>query len=82
VLIGSTPETEWDETEQAYMLALGLYRAGLCPNCNGRLEETTAAENEAATGLSCRCNATGARRSPCSTTSTRTSPTRTRSCTW
>lgn len=46
MLIGSTPESEWDEQSQAEMLALAAYRAGLCPNCNGRLEETTAPENE------------------------------------
>ena len=37
---------EWDEHSQAEMLALAAYRAGLCPNCSGRLEETTAPENE------------------------------------
>lgn len=45
-MISSTPETEWDEQSQAEMLALAEYRAGQCPNCNGRLVETTAPENE------------------------------------
>ena len=44
--MSSQPEPEWDEHSQAEMLALAAYRAGLCPNCNGRLDETTAPENE------------------------------------
>jgi hypothetical protein len=46
VLIGSTPETEWDETQQAYILALAAYRRRICGGCGGDLEETTAPENE------------------------------------
>lgn len=45
-LAESQPEPEWDEQEQGWMLALRLHRRGCCPNCNGNLEITTAAENE------------------------------------
>jgi hypothetical protein len=37
----TTRESEWDEQQQAEMLALDLYRAGLCHRCHGALEETT-----------------------------------------
>lgn len=33
-LVSSTPETEWDDTERAWMLALQRYRVeDLCPIC-------------------------------------------------
>lgn len=32
-LVSSRQETEWDETEQAWMLALQDYRDSLCPLC-------------------------------------------------
>lgn len=37
---------EWDEQEQAWMLALKAYRDTRCPGCNGNLTVTTAQENE------------------------------------
>jgi hypothetical protein len=42
----SQPETEWDETEQGWMLALGLYRKTRCPGCGGDLAVTTDGKNE------------------------------------
>jgi hypothetical protein len=42
----SQPEVEWDETEQAWMLALEQYRKGRCPHCTGDLEVTTDPKNE------------------------------------
>lgn len=32
-LVSSVAESEWDETEQAWMLALQEYRDSLCPLC-------------------------------------------------
>jgi hypothetical protein len=46
VLIRSVSDVEWDETEQGWMLALGLHRAGRCPGCGGDLAVTTDPENE------------------------------------
>jgi hypothetical protein len=46
VLVSSRPETEWDETEQAWMLALAMYRETRCPGCGGDLNVTTKAEHE------------------------------------
>lgn len=43
-LVRSVPETEWDEQQQAHMLALAMYRDSLCPNCRGYLPDTTAPE--------------------------------------
>jgi uncharacterized protein with PIN domain len=40
------PEVEWDEQEQAWMLALKLYRDSRCPHCDGDLAVTTAPESE------------------------------------
>lgn len=37
-LISSSPEVEWDETEQNWMLALQDYRDSLCPLCGGPTE--------------------------------------------
>lgn len=45
-LVSSTPEVEWDEQEQGWMLALKAYRDSRCPSCGGNLAETTKAENE------------------------------------
>jgi hypothetical protein len=44
----STPETEWDEVEQGWMLALYAHRANRCRGCGGDLRVTTAPENEEA----------------------------------
>lgn len=46
MLVSSRPEPEWDETEQAWMLALGLYRETRCPGCGGNLAVTTKPEYE------------------------------------
>jgi ribosomal protein S27AE len=45
-LVRSVPEQEWDEQQQAHMLALAAYRATLCPACGGFLPDTTEAEAE------------------------------------
>ncbi|GAB3656446.1 hypothetical protein [Glycomyces tarimensis] len=37
-------ETEWDQEQQEWMLALALAEADECPGCHGRLSETTAPE--------------------------------------
>lgn len=39
----TTRESEWDEQEQAWMLALAVYEAGLCHRCQGELDETASA---------------------------------------
>jgi hypothetical protein len=39
-------EAEWDEYEQALMLALGEYRSLTCESCHGWLPDTTAPEPE------------------------------------
>lgn len=38
-----TRESEWTEDQQAWMLALAVYRAGLCHRCYGELAETASA---------------------------------------
>jgi len=62
-LVASRPEPEWDEGEQTIMLALQLYRNGLCPKCGGPLSVCTDAANEMRfdAGLPIRCHATTAR---------------------
>jgi hypothetical protein len=45
-LVSSTPEVEWDDAEQGWMLALGLYRSTRCTRCSGDLLVTTDSENE------------------------------------
>jgi hypothetical protein len=47
-LVSSTPEVEWDEEQQAIMLALGRYRDLLCKGCGGWLPETTEIEADGA----------------------------------
>ena len=39
-----TRESEWTDDQQAWMLALAVYRAGLCHRCHGELAETASAE--------------------------------------
>jgi hypothetical protein len=39
-------EVEWDEQQQALMLALGEYKSMTCSGCGGWLPETTAREPE------------------------------------
>lgn len=46
MLVSSRPEPEWDETEQAWILALAMYRETRCPGCGGNLNVTTKAEHE------------------------------------
>jgi len=41
----TTVEAEWDDDEQALMLALAEYEALTCGGCGGWLPETTALEN-------------------------------------
>lgn len=40
----SYPESEWDDEQQGWMLALGEYRASLCSGCGQDRRETTAKE--------------------------------------
>jgi hypothetical protein len=39
-------ETEWDDEQQDWMLALALAEGDECPGCHGRLSETTLPEND------------------------------------
>lgn len=43
----TTRETEWDEQQQGWMLALAYWRAGLCRRCHGELEQTASPLHEA-----------------------------------
>lgn len=45
-IVSSAPETEWDEEQQAYMLALAHHRKLTCQSCGGWLPDTTEAEAE------------------------------------
>ena len=45
-LLSSRTESEWDEVEQSWMLALQFYRDGLCPKCGGPVDECRGVENE------------------------------------
>lgn len=45
-LVRSTPETEWDPQQVAWMLALEAYEQGLCKRCGEPLEETTRIEHD------------------------------------
>lgn len=40
-MVRSLPESEWDELQQSWMLALSLWRSQHCQGCGGDLEETT-----------------------------------------
>lgn len=42
----TTVETEWDDQEQGWMLALARFRADCCSQCGAQLEETTDPKNE------------------------------------
>jgi hypothetical protein len=44
--VASVPDAEWDEQEQAWMLALKQYRDSRCPHCGGDLAVTTDPKNE------------------------------------
>ena len=58
----STTESEWDDTERAWMLALHVYNTDRCQGCGGRWSETTDPENEDAyTTDAIRCHACTAR---------------------
>jgi len=39
-LVASTPEPEWDQLEQGWMLALGELEAATCDGCGHYLDET------------------------------------------
>jgi hypothetical protein len=44
-LVSSRPEPEWDELQRSWMLALGEYRAGLCPcGCGHPMRDTISSE--------------------------------------
>jgi len=46
-MVSSRPEVEWDETEQAWMVALAAYRREeICPLCGWPREVCQAAETE------------------------------------
>ena len=58
----SVAESEWDEQQQGWMLALQLYRDGLCPSCGLPREVCMDIANDGkfkATPM--RCHATDAR---------------------
>jgi hypothetical protein len=61
--MSATVEAEWDEREQAMMLALAQYESQCCPNCAGYLPETTDPQAEdgfRSVGQRChRCTAIG-----------------------
>jgi hypothetical protein len=46
VLVSSIPESEWDDQERGWMIALVEYRKGLCQQCGGLLKETLDPKNE------------------------------------
>lgn len=43
-MVASTVEAEWDDDERAWMVALQLYRDGLCPVCGGPADDCQAPE--------------------------------------
>lgn len=42
----TTTESEWDDTERAWMIAHHLYKADICQGCGGTWSETTDIANE------------------------------------
>jgi hypothetical protein len=60
--VSSTPEPEWSEQDQAWILALAEYRAGLCPNCGRPLRVCTdpAGDGKWTVDPPTRCHATSA----------------------
>lgn len=38
-LVRSVPESEWDDQQRGWMLALEIYRATRCPLCGGPIED-------------------------------------------
>jgi hypothetical protein len=62
-MVSSRPEVEWDDTEQAWMVALATYRrTEICPLCGWPREVCQAAETEWALDvpLPTRCHVTTA----------------------
>lgn len=58
----TTTEPEWDDEQAGWMLALGMYRAGLCPSCGLPREECMARENDGRYRVTAmRCHPTTAR---------------------
>lgn len=57
-MVASRPEPEWDDEQQGWMIALGVYRADL-HTCGHPLSETTdpANENAYTADLPTRCHA-------------------------
>lgn len=45
-LVSSVTESEWDDTEQSWMLALKQYEDELCPLCGGPSSECMDVNNE------------------------------------
>jgi hypothetical protein len=45
-MVASRPESEWDDREQALVLAMAAYKAGLCDLCGSPIEECTDPMNE------------------------------------
>ena len=58
----TTREPEWTEQDQAELLALGVYRAGLCPLHGGPLADCTSHEDDGPQFVAkkIRCRATDA----------------------
>lgn len=61
-MVSSSAESEWDEAQQNWMLALASYRDGTCPLCGSQQSECTAEENQFAFEASApiRCHRTTA----------------------
>lgn len=54
--MASRTESEWDDQQRGYMLALDLYRRMTCTGCGGWMPETTTHEAEDyAVSLPVRC---------------------------
>ena len=43
-MVASRPETEWDDWQRGWMLALFEYRASRCPGCGQNVAESMAPE--------------------------------------
>jgi hypothetical protein len=49
-MVRSIPEVEWDDQEQGWMIALGLYRKSLCPGgCGQKLADGISHERHGVT---------------------------------
>lgn len=44
-LVSSTPESEWDDEQRAWVLAMETWRSNRCPNCGRDIAECTGTED-------------------------------------